>query len=102
MNSKIRIPKFNVMLTTYTDLLSDYRYLVAIRWKSIMVDEGQRLKNSDSKMFKLLMTFKSEFRVLLSGTPLQNNMTELFNLMEFINPQQFNSEFKLQLENEFQ
>ena len=58
----------------------------------MIIDEGQRLKSSDSRIFKQALTFVTEHRILLSGTPLQNNIGELFNLLEYLDPVKFSAE----------
>ncbi|KAL8393058.1 hypothetical protein RB595_003021 [Gaeumannomyces hyphopodioides] len=61
------------------------RYLFRhVRWQGLVVDEGQRLKNDQSLLYGALRAMKVPFRVLLTGTPLQNNKRELFNLIQFI------------------
>ena len=57
----------------------------------MVVDEAHRLKNSESKFFKVSQTIKTKYKVLLTGTPLQNNLMELINLIEFICPQKAKS-----------
>ncbi|XAR71032.1 DNA helicase [Bertholletia excelsa] len=57
----------------------------------MIVDEGHRLKNKDSKLFSQLKQFSSKHRVLLTGTPLQNNLDELFMLMHFLDAGKFGS-----------
>jgi len=52
----------------------------------MVIDEAHRLKNNESKFFKESFTFKTEFKILLTGTPLQNNINELINLIAFISP----------------
>ncbi len=56
----------------------------SVRWAGLVVDEGQRLKNSGNLLYKALLKMKIDFRLLLTGTPLQNNKLELFNLVQFI------------------
>ena len=58
--------------------------LSSIEWDTLVVDEGHRLKNDASKLFAALMRVKAQHKLLLTGTPLQNNLDELFNLMTFI------------------
>ena len=60
-------------------------------WEVLIVDEGHRLKNNESKLFLLLNTFSFSFRVLLTGTPLQNNVGEMYNLLNFLEPDKFPS-----------
>ena len=66
--------------------MNDISFLKKINWKALIVDEAHRLKNNESKFFKTSQTIKSGFKMLLTGTPLQNNIGELFNLIEFICP----------------
>ncbi|OAE22447.1 hypothetical protein AXG93_3348s1040 [Marchantia polymorpha subsp. ruderalis] len=86
-----QVYKFNVMLTTYEMVIQDSSQLRAIPWEVLVVDEGHRLKNSGSKLFTLLNTFSFSHRVLLTGTPLQNNFSEMFNLLNFLQPDTFPS-----------
>lgn len=58
-------------------------------WPVMVVDESQRLKNDESLLFKNLNKLKVDYTVLLTGTPLQNNLRELFNIMNFIQPKSF-------------
>lgn len=83
--------KFNVLLTTYEMVLVDSTYLRGIPWEVLVVDEGHRLKNSSSKLFSMLNTFSFQHRVLLTGTPLQNNIGEMYNLLNFLQPSSFPS-----------
>lgn len=83
--------KFNVLLTTYEMVLVDSTYLRGIPWEVLVVDEGHRLKNASSKLFSMLNTFSFQHRVLLTGTPLQNNIGEMYNLLNFLQPSSFPS-----------
>ena len=56
-----------------------------------MVDEGHRLKNAESKLAEILRTYAFKHRVLLTGTPIQNSLAELWALLNFVLPQVFNS-----------
>ncbi|KAI0893559.1 PHD/FYVE-zinc-finger like domain-containing protein [Annulohypoxylon nitens] len=62
-----------------------------VNWAGLIVDEGQRLKNDDTQLYKTLQDLNIPCRILLTGTPLQNNKRELFNLLQFIKPK-FNAE----------
>ncbi|PHH56057.1 Chromatin remodeling factor mit1, partial [Ceratocystis fimbriata CBS 114723] len=57
-----------------------------IQWAGLVVDEGQRLKNDKNILYTALRSMRFPFRLLLTGTPLQNNTRELFNLLQFIDP----------------
>ncbi|KAK9267097.1 hypothetical protein L1049_009515 [Liquidambar formosana] len=91
LNKKTASYKFNVLLTTYEMVLADSSHLRGVPWEVLVVDEGHRLKNSGSKLFSLLNTFSFQHRVLLTGTPLQNNLGEMYNLLNFLQPASFPS-----------
>ncbi|NXN93060.1 CHD1 protein, partial [Rhinopomastus cyanomelas] len=79
--------KFNILLTTYEILLKDKSFLGGLNWVFIGVDEAHRLKNDDSLLYKTLIDFKSNHRLLITGTPLQNSLKELWSLLHFIMPE---------------
>lgn len=83
--------KFNVLLTTYEILLKDKSFLNAISWAVLGVDEAHRLKNDDSSLYRSLFEFNTFHRVLITGTPLQNSLRELWALLHFIMPGKFPS-----------
>jgi len=56
----------------------------------LVVDEAHRLKNAQSKFFKILSAYSINYKLLLTGTPLQNNLEELFYLLNFLSPGKFN------------
>ncbi|XP_043699525.1 protein CHROMATIN REMODELING 4-like isoform X2 [Telopea speciosissima] len=91
LNKRTKSYKFNVLLTTYEMVLADSSHLRGVPWEVLVVDEGHRLKNSGSKLFSLLNTFSFQHRVLLTGTPLQNNIGEMYNLLNFLQPASFPS-----------
>ncbi|CAK8569972.1 unnamed protein product [Lathyrus sativus] len=83
--------KFDVLLTSYEMINLDTTWLKPIKWECMIVDEGHRLKNKESKLFSSLNQYSSRHRVLLTGTPLQNNLDELFMLMHFLDAGKFGS-----------
>ncbi|XAR57893.1 DNA helicase [Bertholletia excelsa] len=85
-------PKFPIVITSYEVALNDARkYFRYYNWKYIVVDEGHRLKNSKCKLVKALKYLPTENKLLLTGTPLQNNLAELWSLLNFILPDIFSS-----------
>ncbi|GMT28082.1 hypothetical protein PFISCL1PPCAC_19379 [Pristionchus fissidentatus] len=83
--------KINICLTTYEILIKDKSFLGGVDWAALMVDEAHRLKNDDSLLYKCLSNFRTDFRLLITGTPLQNSMKELWALLHFIMPDEFPS-----------
>ncbi|XP_020550492.1 chromatin structure-remodeling complex protein SYD [Sesamum indicum] len=85
--------KFNILLTTYEYLMNkhDRPKLSKIHWHYIIIDEGHRIKNASCKLNADLKHYRSNHRLLLTGTPLQNNLEELWALLNFLLPNIFNS-----------
>ncbi|WIA16563.1 hypothetical protein OEZ85_013234 [Tetradesmus obliquus] len=90
---QVRKKHFHVLLTTYELLMSeaDRARLVKVKWQGIVVDEGHRLKNADCKLAQQLRGYTSRSRLLLTGTPLQNKLGELWALLNFLMPDVFSS-----------
>ncbi|XP_053689354.1 chromodomain-helicase-DNA-binding protein Mi-2 homolog isoform X2 [Sabethes cyaneus] len=82
--------KFNVLLTSYEMISLDAACLGSIDWAVLVVDEAHRLKSNQSKFFKVLANYNIAYKLLLTGTPLQNNLEELFHLLNFLNSEKFN------------
>ena len=83
---------FHVCITSYQLAVADQVCLKGrIEWDYIILDEAQNIKNYRSQRWQALLTFKSRRRLLLSGTPLQNNIMELWALMHFLMPDLFSS-----------
>ena len=82
----------NVIITTYgiAKVPEDNKFLRRLKPSVCVFDEGHHLKNSTSKVYQALMRIPAEFRLLLTGTPLQNNLGELASLLGFILPNLFN------------
>lgn len=81
--------KFHVLLTSYEMVSMDNALLQSIDWASLIIDEAHRLKSNRSLFFKVLSAYSVAHKVLLTGTPLQNNLEELFFLLNFLVPEKF-------------
>ena len=79
-------PKFHVLLTTYEYAMNDSPFLGQFKWQFMAVDEAHRLKNRDSQLYVKLNEWKCQAKLLITGTPIQNNLAELSALMDFLNP----------------
>ncbi len=82
--------KFHVLLTSYELISIDSACLASVQWEVLVVDEAHRLKNASSKFFRFLNQYSINYKMLLTGTPLQNNLEELFYLLNFLTPSKFN------------
>lgn len=81
--------QFNILVTTYEYIMRDRSRLSKVDWQYIVIDEAQRMKDRDSKLAKDLDKFNSVRRLLLSGTPLQNELQELWSLLNLLLPDVF-------------
>ncbi|KAF9502487.1 hypothetical protein BDN71DRAFT_1479184 [Pleurotus eryngii] len=86
--------KFHVLVTTYEAVISPKDFGPIFkkqpRWEVLIVDEGQRLKSDASLLFRKLTELNTIHRIIMTGTPLNNNIRELFNLMNFLDPIEWN------------
>lgn len=88
----VRTSRFNVLITTYEYIIKDKPVLSKVKWKYQIIDEGHRMKNHHCKLTQILNThYLSPHRLLLTGTPLQNKLPELWALMNFLLPSIFKS-----------
>ncbi|XP_035827815.1 helicase domino isoform X2 [Aplysia californica] len=87
---------FHVCITSYKLVVQDHQAFRRKKWKYFILDEAQNIKNFKSQRWQMLLNFSSQRRLLLTGTPLQNSLMELWSLMHFLMPNVFqsHSEFK--------
>lgn len=83
--------QFHVLITSYQLVVQDTQYFQKIRWQYMILDEAQAIKSSQSSRWKSLLGFHCRNRLLLTGTPIQNNMQELWALLHFIMPTLFDN-----------
>lgn len=80
---------FPVVVTSYEICMNDRKFLTHFGWQFIIIDEGHRIKNLDCRLIRELQQFQSANRLLITGTPLQNNLVELWSLLHFLLPTVF-------------
>ncbi|CAN1173383.1 Chromatin-remodeling ATPase INO80 [Linum perenne] len=96
---------FHILITSYQLLVLDEKYFRRVKWQYMVLDEAQAIKSSTSIRWKTLLSFNCRNRLLLTGTPIQNSMAELWALLHFIMPtlfdshEQFNEWFSKGIEN---
>jgi SNF2 family DNA or RNA helicase len=96
--------KFDLLITTYTLLQQEIDELSKVRWQTIVLDEAQAIKNAATKRSQAAMSLTGSFKLITTGTPLENHLGELWNLFQFINPgllgthKQFNERFAIPIE----
>ena len=94
----------DIVLSTYGLLVTEEELLSSRVWTTIILDEAHTIKNRDTQTSKGAMNLKGDFRLMLTGTPLQNHLSEIWNLFQFANPgllgsyQQFTDRFILPIE----
>lgn len=82
---------FHVLVTSYQLVVADAAYFQKMKWQYMILDEAQAIKSSLSTRWKSLLSFSCRNRLLLTGTPIQNSMQELWALLHFIMPSLFDS-----------
>ena len=95
-----RTTRFDVLVTTYELVLKDAALLSRVRWNYLVVDEAHRLKNSEAALYKGLFSMRFANKLLVTGTPLQNSLRELWALLHFLDPAKFpdSAEFEKEYE----
>ncbi|XP_048400125.1 probable global transcription activator SNF2L1 isoform X3 [Stegostoma tigrinum] len=83
--------EWDVCITSYEMVIKEKSVFKKFNWRYLVIDEAHRIKNEKSKLSEIVREFKSTNRLLLTGTPLQNNLHELWALLNFLLPDVFNS-----------
>eukprot|EP01065_Artemidia_motanka_P032306 TRINITY_DN39320_c0_g1_i1.p1 TRINITY_DN39320_c0_g1~~TRINITY_DN39320_c0_g1_i1.p1 ORF type:complete len:1718 (+),score=418.84 TRINITY_DN39320_c0_g1_i1:61-5154(+) len=81
-----RQPMFDVLVTSYEIAMMEQERLSKFRWRCIVVDEGHRLKSESSRLYTQMSSMKADHRVVLTGTPVQNRLGELYALLKYLDP----------------
>ncbi|KAI9805640.1 MAG: hypothetical protein M1833_005132 [Piccolia ochrophora] len=89
INNRLIDEKFDVCITSYEMILREKTHLKKFAWEYIIIDEAHRIKNEESSLAQIIRLFTSRNRLLITGTPLQNNLHELWALLNFLLPDVF-------------
>jgi len=98
------LKEFDVLVTSYTLLQQEAKLLAGIDWQVIVLDEAQAIKNMETKRSRAAMSLNGKFKLLTTGTPIENHLGELWNLFNFIIPgllgslESFNQRFGIPIE----
>lgn len=89
INEELLEENFDVCITSYEMVLREKSHLKKFAWEYIIIDEAHRIKNEESSLAQIIRVFNSRNRLLITGTPLQNNLHELWALLNFLLPDVF-------------
>ncbi|WPF89097.1 DEAD/DEAH box helicase [Cyanobacterium aponinum AL20118] len=78
--------KLDIIITSYSLVYRDFDTLNLVEWQGIILDEAQNIKNPQAKQTQAVHELNSEFRIALTGTPVENRLSELWSILEFLNP----------------
>ena len=90
--NELKVRDFDWILTTYEVVIKEKAALQKLKYDYLILDEAHRIKNDQWVLSQVLRKFHTEHRLLLTGTPLQNNLKELWALLNFLMPKLFDSE----------
>lgn len=85
-NLRSSFKKYNLMITSYDVIRKDLSFFSEKSWNYVVLDEGHVIKNSNTKVSRAIKSLKANHRLILSGTPIQNNVLELWSLFDFLMP----------------
>jgi len=90
-NTKNPDLNFDVLITTNERIINDIEFIKKFKWQYLVMDEAHRLKNENSVLYTNLMNLNVHHKLLLTGTPIETNINELWTLLHFIMPRLFNN-----------
>ncbi|WP_413165494.1 DEAD/DEAH box helicase [Capilliphycus salinus ALCB114379] len=78
--------KYDLIITSYPLTFRDEKELKTVTWKGLVLDEAQNIKNPEAKQSKTARNLEANFKIALTGTPVENRLSELWSIMDFLNP----------------
>ncbi len=85
-NFKTQAAKHSIVISSYSLLHRDFETLKSVSWAGVVLDEAQNIKNPETKQAKAARAIEADYRIALTGTPVENNIGDLWSIMEFLNP----------------
>lgn len=89
--SKDGVAPFDVLITSYEIGMIERSFIKKIKWVYLVIDEAHRIKNEQSLLSQIVRLIPTNYRLLITGTPLQNNLHEFWALLNFLMPELFSS-----------
>ncbi|MDO5462925.1 MAG: SNF2-related protein [bacterium] len=86
---QLSAPSYDVVLTAYGYLWRDYNTLHRVEWSTLVLDEAQQIKNPSTRQSQAARSLHADFRLALTGTPIENRLDDLWSLLDFLNPELF-------------
>ncbi|MCK4660980.1 MAG: DEAD/DEAH box helicase [Phycisphaerae bacterium] len=83
---KEKAAKHAIVISSYALLHRDFEILKGVPWAGVVLDEAQNIKNPETKQAKAARSIEADYRITLTGTPVENNVGDLWSIMEFLNP----------------
>ncbi|MEL4894204.1 DEAD/DEAH box helicase [Crocosphaera sp. Alani8] len=81
-----KVNQKNVVITSYSLIYRDIKSFEQVEWQGIVLDEAQNIKNPQAKQSQAVRQLSTQFRIALTGTPVENRLTELWSILDFLNP----------------
>jgi SNF2 family DNA or RNA helicase len=78
--------KYDLIITSYPLTFRDEKELKTVNWKGLVLDEAQNIKNPEARQSKTVRNLQANFKIALTGTPVENRLSELWSIMDFLNP----------------
>jgi SNF2 family DNA or RNA helicase len=78
--------QYDVVLTSYSLVHRDESLLSTVKWEGVVLDEAQNIKNAEARQSQAVRKLETHCRIALTGTPLENRLTELWSILDFLNP----------------
>ena len=86
LKSVSHFSKYDIIISSYHTVRQDIQFFTAMTFFYVVLDESQHIKNPSSNIYRAVMQLKAEHRLVLTGTPVENSLTDLWTQLSFVNP----------------